>query len=445
MKKVRSIRGWLLVGIAAMMIFVTACGKSNEGTNNSAEGTAGNAGNAGGNKTVTLTLMHPWTSPNVDNDVYKARIEEFKKQFPNIIIKQDDVASDQYKTKLFTLAAGNSIADIVVTWPGADLNPLVAGNLLMPLNDYMDNWSALIPEDKLVGYNVAGNQYAIPTKQNFVDIIYYNKEMFANVGYKEFPTTYEAWIDAIKKLKATGVSPISLGNKEKWPLQSSYMSTIVQRFAGNDFLQNVVDGKAKFTDERFVKAVAVIDELTKIGAFNADANNMDSVQAQDYFIQGKAAMHITSATVNGRVRINNEEGGKFGIALFPSMPGGEGDPLVSAGVSQYGIAIKSELTEEKKAAALEFIKFFVNKDLYKELTKVGIMVPAAVEIDGEVNPYLKEMIALTSNGSTRVFDAVIPTSTAKEFENGIQGLTIGRGTPEEVAKATQEEFDRSNK
>lgn len=440
MKKRNGIKGIALLSVATTLALATAaCGNSNDANN----GEGASSSDGGGKGTVTLTMMHPWTSPNADNDVYKARIAAFESEHPNIKINQDGVAAAQYKTKLFTLAAGNNLADVDVVWPGADLDPLVSGDLLLPLNDQMDNWNQLVQEDALAGFNKNGNQYAVPTKQNFVDIIYYNKEMFSKVGYDTFPATYEEWIDAIKKLKAAKITPISLGNKEQWPLQSSYMSTLTQRFAGDDFLQNVVDGKAKFTDEDFVKAVAVIDELTKLGAFNSDANNMDSVQAQDYFIQEKAAMHITSATVNTRIRIDNPNGSKFGIALFPSVPGGKGDAKKAAGVPQFGIAIKSGLSKEKQDAALEFMKYFVSEDLYKDLSKAGIMVPTKKNVagDGEINPFLEELMKLTSNGSTRVFDSVIPTQPSKEFENGLQALTIKQGTPADVAKKTQAALD----
>lgn len=200
----------------------------------------------------------------------------------------------------------------------------------------------------------------------------------------------------------------------------------------------MLEGKAKFTDPEFVKALSVIDELSKLGAFNTDANNMDSVQVQDYLIQGKAAMHISSAIVDARVRINNEEGDKFGIALFPSVEGGKGDPKKSAGIVQYGIAIKSGLDEKKKAAAEEFLKFFVNEDLYKELIRNGVVVPAKVEIPDDASPYLKEMLALTGNGTAPVFDSVIPTQVVDVLQNGLQALTVGRGTPEELAKEVQE-------
>ncbi|MCM3635069.1 ABC transporter substrate-binding protein [Paenibacillus camelliae] len=434
MKRSNWMRISLSLVLAAVMVVVAACGNSKENGN---EGSSNNGKSASG-ETITLTMMHPWTSPNVDNEVYKARIAAFEEQFPNIKIEQDGVAAAQYKTKLFTLATANNLADINVAWPGADLDPLVKGDLLMPLNDHMDSWNDLVREDALAGYNVDGNQLAIPTKRNFVDIIYYNKEYLAQVGYNEFPATYEEFIEMIKKLKEAGITPISLGNKEKWPLQSSYMSIIGQRFAGEDFLHKVMAGEAQLTDPEYVSAIAVIDELTKLEAFNIDANNMDSVQAQDYLIQGKAAMHISSATVDGRIRTTNEEGDKFGIALFPSVPGGLGDQKMAAGVPQFGIAIKNGLDEKKKAAAVEFMKFFVNEELYTDLAKAGILVPANVEMGDDISPYLKEMYELTSNGTAPVFDAVINTQAAKEFENGLQALTVGRGTPEEVAKDTQE-------
>src|SRR5690606_23422848 len=269
MKRSNWMRISLSLVLAAVMVVVAACGNSKENGN---EGSSNNGKSASG-ETITLTMMHPWTSPNVDNEVYKARIEAFEAQFPNIKIQQDGVAAAQYKTKLFTLATANNLADINVAWPGADLDPLVKGDLLMPLNDHMDNWNDLGLEDSLVGFNVNGNQLAIPTKRNFVDIIYYNKDFLTQVGYTEFPSTYEDFIDLIQNLNAADITPISLGNKEKWPLQSSYMSIIGQRFAGEDFLHKVMAGEAELTDPQYVKAIAVIDELTKLEAFNVDANN----------------------------------------------------------------------------------------------------------------------------------------------------------------------------
>lgn len=173
MLKRKKVKSMLIASMAASMVLVSACGQASDDTNN-AGNADGTGGDTGAQETITLSMMHPWTSPNPDNDVYNARIESFQAEHPNIKIVEDEVAAEQYKTKLFTLATGNNLADINVVWPGADLEPLVSGNLLMSLNDHMDNWNGLVREGALVGFNPDGNQYAIPTKQNFTDIIYYN-------------------------------------------------------------------------------------------------------------------------------------------------------------------------------------------------------------------------------------------------------------------------------
>ncbi|BBI33762.1 ABC transporter substrate-binding protein [Cohnella abietis] len=431
MKTPRNMKKAVLIGSIALLTLVTAaCGNGNNSSDGKEEGGK-----------VTLNIMHPWTSPNVDNEVYRARIAAFEKLHPEITIKQDGVASAQYKTKLRTLATANNLSDINVVWPGADLKPLVDGNLLLPIDSEMANWSSILPEDALAGFNQDGKQYAIPTKQTFVDIIYYNKEMLAKVGYDVFPDTYDKFIDAVTKLKASGVTPIALGNKEQWPLQSSYLSAFQERFVGSDFLKKVMNKEAKFTDPQYVKAIGAIEELSNLKAFNTDANNMDSVQAQDYFIQGKAAMHISSSTVDSRIRITNAEGDKYGIALFPSVTGGLGDAKKSSGVVQFGIALSSELKGKKKDAALEFMKFFVNEDLYKELISKGVVVPAKVDIPADASEYLKEMMALTGNGTSPVFDSVIPTQVTSVMQNGLQAITVGRMTAEQLAKDVQAALD----
>jgi raffinose/stachyose/melibiose transport system substrate-binding protein len=90
------------------------------------------------------------------------------------------------------------------------------------------------------------------------------------------------------------------------------------------------------------------------------------------------------------------------------------------------------------------MKFFVNEDLYKELVRNGIVVPAKVDVPEDASKYLKEMLELTGNGTAPVFDSVVPTQVVDVLQNGLQALTVGRGTPEELAKEVQDAFDMMN-
>ncbi|GAA3405932.1 extracellular solute-binding protein [Paenibacillus hodogayensis] len=436
------IKSALAAGIASGLA-LTAAGCGSSGTGNQANSGTNAPSTNTKKEPVTLSIMYNWTSPNVDNGIYKDRIKQFQADNPDIKIDEEGVPSEQYRTKLRTLAAGKKLPDMFILFPGVEMEPLVSGGVLMPIDEIMGTWKGILPDDALAGFKSDGKQYALPAKQTFVDIVYYNKELLAKVGYNQFPTTYADLIELIKKLKAAGITPLALGNKDRWPLQSSWMSAIGDRFTGSDFLYKVNKGEAKYTDPDFIKALNVIEEFTKLDAFNSDLNTMDVVQVQDYFMQGKAAIHITSSTIDSKFRHENPKGDNFGIALFPSVEGGKGDPKKSAGVIQYGIGLNAKLDGDKKAAALKFMQYFYGKELYQTLLKKGIVVPARVDLPAETSKYLKEMMELTGKGTAPVFDSVAPIAVKDVFENGLQAITTKQKTAEQVAKEMQAAQDKA--
>ncbi|WP_248927285.1 extracellular solute-binding protein [Paenibacillus hamazuiensis] len=433
----------LIAASIALTAALTGCGDTAGPTQQQGSGQAKDK-----KETVTLTMEYNWSTPNVDNTLYKERIQKFLEQNPDIKIEAQDIPSAQYRTKLRTEAAGNSMPDMFVLFPSVEMEPYIAADVLMPIDEIMDNWKNILPPQALAGYNVNGKQYAIPTKMTFVDIIYYHKDMLAKVGYNEFPKTYSDFLELVKKLKASGVTPLAIGNKNRWPMQSTFMSAVEDRITGSDFLPKVNKGEAKFTDPDYVKALNVVSDLVKLDAFNSDINTMDEVQQQDYFLQKKAAMTMTSSTIDTKFRSGNSDkaaADNIGIALFPAIEGGKGDPTKSAGVIQYGIGLSKSLSGAKKEAALKFLKYFYAPELYQNLMSKGIVVPAKVDAPADTNPYLKEMLKLTQNGSALVFDSVMQPAVKDALENGIQAIITKQKTAEQIAKEMQDAVDKGKK
>lgn len=52
----------------------------------------------------------------------------------------------------------------------------------MPIDEALDTWSSLLPSDKLKDYQVDGKQYAIPATIAISSVIYYDKDLLAQVG-----------------------------------------------------------------------------------------------------------------------------------------------------------------------------------------------------------------------------------------------------------------------
>ncbi|MGN7297101.1 extracellular solute-binding protein [Ferdinandcohnia sp. SAFN-114] len=421
--------GFILLA-AVMLLALAACGGKDEESKGSSKDGA-----------IELNLWTDWTEDRPENTLSKDIIAKFNEEHEDIQVKIEEIPHDQYETKLRTQAAGNQLPDLMRVWPGARTAPLAEGGAILPLNPIIDNWEGVIPDSILQDYAVDGNYYAIPGNVSITSLIYYNKEMLKEVGYDEFPATYAEFKELVKALDEKGITPIALGNKAIWPLQSVYISTIGDRFTGSDFLNKALSGEASFEDPQFVSALSVIDELTKMNAFNEDMNTLDEAQSRNEFIKGTSAMHFAGSWAIGPILDSVENADNIGVAPFPSFEGGNGDQAKIAGVAGGGIAVSSQLSEEEQEAAFTFLKYYYDEELYQGLIKANIIVPADVEMDDSIPQIFQDANSYVKGGLAPVYDATLTPELTDIINNGLQSITLGDKTPEQLAKEMQKEAE----
>lgn len=422
MKKI----GLLLFGL--LLVFsLAACGsKEDSATDN----------------VIELTLWNDWTEDRPENTVYKDIITKFNEEHEDIRIKVESIPHDQYETKLRTQAAGKQLPDMMRVWPGARTAPLAEGGALLPLNPIIDHWEGVIPDAILQDYAIDGNYYAIPSNISETSLIFYNKSMVQEVGYDEFPSTYEGLKELIQALNDKEITPIALGNRSIWPLQSVYISTIADRYTGSNFIEEALNGNGSFEDEQFIKALSVIDELTKLNAFNEDMNTIDEAQSRSEFIKGATAMHFAGSWALGPIIESVEDLDNIGVAPFPTFEGGEGDSAKISGVAGGGIAVNSNLSEKEQEAAFTFLKYYYNDDMFEQLVTANIIVPADVEIDDSISQVFQDANSFAQGGLSPVYDATLTPELTDIINNGLQSITLGEKTPEELAKEMQKELEK---
>jgi len=424
-------KNWSLYLLSIVLIFaLSACGSSH-------------ASGVNKNGKITITLWNAWSGDDPDPQLYNERVKKFNASHPNITIKTETTDTDNYRTKLKTRAAGKQLPDIFQVWPGAELKPIVEGGAMAPINSLTDGLKGkLINASTLKDFAIKGKQYAIPAAVSYTSLIFYDKDMLKKVGYNSFPTTYSDLQTLIKKLNAEGITPIQLGNKAQWPLQSIYISMIADRITGSDYLSNVFAGKAKFTDPDFVKALNVVKQLNTMNAFNKDDNTIDDDQALDNFVRGKSAMFISGAWSTTGLINKKSKDKNIGTARMPAFEGGKGDPTKVSGVGAVGLGINSHLSGAKKKAALEFLKYFYSKDLYADLLKLGLLIPSKVDPPQDAEPLFKEAYQATEGGTAPVYDGVLPADITETLNNGLQGILTGSMTPEKLAKEMQNQVNQ---
>ncbi|RCW62760.1 extracellular solute-binding protein [Saliterribacillus persicus] len=426
---------YLFVGTAVILIsFLVACsGDSGEETS------SGNDDGAEANDdAVTLEFWRAEDIGRADFEVFMDVVEKFNEEHPDIELQVNTTPHADYRTRLNTQAAGGQLPDIFQVWPGAELQPLVDGGVVQPINDITSYWTeetGLLDEEDFEDFSINGDAYAVPANTNPTHMIFYDEDMLADAGFDSFPETYDEFLQLVDELKANDITPIALGNSDAWVLQSVYISTIADRFTGNDFLEGVANGERAFTDDDFVQSLGVIEELVNKEAFNADLNTIDSSQMIDYFVQGRTAMVIDGNWGLSAILENMPEDKNIGIATMPLN-----DKNTVSSVAGTGHAINSDLEGEELEAAHTFLKYVYNEELWEGLISVGRPIIANVDIpdDADIHPLTEEMLEVIADTKPApVYDATLTPAVNDQLENELQSITVGGSTPEEAAENIQ--------
>jgi raffinose/stachyose/melibiose transport system substrate-binding protein len=409
-------------------------------------GLAGYSSQAGADsEPVKFTLWHSYVGADMRAPFMDEILKKFSAEYPDIKIVEEQIPRDQYQTKLKTLAAAGQLPDAFVLWPNAMTQEFAKAGLLADINDLLEqnpDWKNSFVAPALKEFTVGGKTYSAGIGVSVTSIVYYNKALFAK--YKlAYPKTYKQLLNVVKVFKKNGVIPITLGNKPKWPAQSTIFSLMANRRTGSEWLDNVLSKKgAKFTDKQFVAALKDLKTLTDLGAFNKDYNSLDNVQMRDYFYRGQAAMMIDGSWALTDMISKAPDALKKNIEMgvLPAFEGGKGDPNVMSGVSATGIVVSAKASPKQKEAIKKLIKFVTDKNAQQLYVKSSIPVSFKnVDIDpGKVDPLFAKLVDLIKKHPfVTVYDSALNSEQTEIINNGLQAVMMGMQKPEDLAKQLQ--------
>ncbi len=147
----------------------------------------------------------------------------------------------------------------------------------MPLDDFVKKDPNL--DDKFLPavYNSAvidGKPYGVPMRGTQPVLLFDNGDVLDKAGVKP-PRTWDELLDAVKRLKSSGVTPIALGGGDQWPTLM-WFEYVYDRVAGPELFRKALDGdKDAWAGADSRKALGMLRELVDAGAFG---KNYDSVK-----------------------------------------------------------------------------------------------------------------------------------------------------------------------
>jgi multiple sugar transport system substrate-binding protein len=243
-----------------MSMLLTACGGAAPteapATSAPAEGTADCPAGVQGK---SIEMWSPFTGG--DGDEMTALAERFSTENP-CDITVTHVAQPEYQQKLESAAAAGGLPAMTAVH-ATRIQALVSRNVLKPFGPeamavFGADFGSQFPEELWSVGEINGERYSIPLDVHPL-IMFYNKDLFAAAGVEEpgaEPWTREEFEDALAKLEASGVTPLSLGNAFQ---AAALFQALVRQYGGT--LTDEAGTTATYNSEAGVKALEKIKEL----------------------------------------------------------------------------------------------------------------------------------------------------------------------------------------
>ncbi|MBD2844074.1 extracellular solute-binding protein [Paenibacillus sp. IB182496] len=434
-------KAWVLSASAlAALVLLSACGSGN---GNNGGGSADTGSAPADEPKVELSIWHNFSGDDLRAQTMRGLIEQYVAAHPEVKVDVQAIPPDGYKQRLKTVAAANEMPDLFLSNPGSMIAEFYNGDLLQPIGDLLEQypeWRDGFLPGAFEGHTFDGEIYAAPVNLSPSSIMYYNHSLFEQYDVK-VPTTWDELMTAIETFNANGITPISMGNKAAWVAQSTIIGTLADRVTGSEwFLSAVEQDGAAFTDPQFVEALGYFKQLADAEAFQDGANSIDNTQAEQYFIQGNAAMTLggTWTLTNLAATASEEALEQVGVTVFPAIPGGAGDPNTITASTGQGFAMNKDVTGAQREAALDLIYTISGPEAQQQIAQSNTLVNYQVEVDpAKVTPLFNKTYELvTSVGFTPIYDAYLSSAGTEAVNNGLQELMLG-GDPETVAQKIQ--------
>jgi raffinose/stachyose/melibiose transport system substrate-binding protein len=383
--------------------------------------------------------------------------QQFKDANPDIDLQMEILFSQPYHQKLASYIAAGQVPDVVYMWPTSrDSSKLLHDNKLMAdLNKVLgkDFLSAFSPAALDVNQQSSHQLSELPQSFTYTTTVYVNKKLLADNGIA-MPKTYADLKAMVLKLRAKNVQTVLLPDGDQWPAQSCLFSTMVGRYLGDAWVDQVRTGKVKFTDKSFVNVLDQYKKLYDDGIINISNIQMGYGEGPALFAAGKAAMIIDgdwrvgtylTDKATGKALIDPKaQATDYELVNLPALPGEKFPGAVSA-IAGVGLGISKDAKGAKLDAAVKLLKFYYGKEFQTMKWETGAFVPTRQDLKSDKLEPLSLKLPkyyATNTKTCYVLDGALDPSVFNILNAGLQSVPLGAETSAQVAKKMQDAQDK---
>jgi raffinose/stachyose/melibiose transport system substrate-binding protein len=368
--------------------------------------------------------------------------DDFMAANPGVQINITVLENEAFKSQLVTVMQAGEPPDLFQSWGGGILWQFGEAGLLRDISAEMDAddgaWRNTFSSQgalNLFGYD--GQQWGAPWNWSAVGM-FYNKALFAEAGLDPDapPATWTEFLDAIEALKGAGITPITIGEQDRWPGHFWY-AYLALRTGGGDAYTAAYSREGAFTDEPFVQAYQLLADLVDAGAFQEGFLGQGYGASAGNMGRGEAAMHLMGAW-DPPTQIDNCDcdglGDDLGWFPFPAVEGGAGAPDDAFGGGD-GFVIGKDAPD----ATVAFLQYITSPEVQRGATWT-LPTVTGLEDTYEDDPITSAIVTARDGAPffMSFLDQFYPPPLAQSVLDTVEGVMAGTLSPEEAASQLED-------
>ena len=324
-----------------------------------------------------------------------------------------------------------------------NVNDFVEADLLVPYRDDYLNEHYLFPD----ATKIDGNAWQTPSGGQIITMVFYNENVFADLGL-DVPTTYAEFLDVAQATRDAGFVPISYAGAEPWSASLTLSTIMAVDVLGHDpdWVIKRTAGEVSFSDANVVAAANKWKQFVDEGLVDDGALGVAYDGATNAFLDGEAAMYMMGSWWLGAAGQAD-----FPVGVFP-FPSDSGDVVVPLHVG--GNLSVSALAEDVDRAMQFAQNWHTDPEVSRFLIEsdglfVYVKGQGAPDLGADVLPIYNEAFAWTTDTSNSVVPPfawtvndrmLMPPGFNDEFYAAAQNIFLGDDVVDEMARL-DEAFD----
>lgn len=384
-----------------------------------------------------------WWHHSTDEDqaaYWQGLADEFTAMHPNVTFEITILENNAFKERLSTVMQAGDPPDLFQSWGGGVLWKFADNGLTRDISPWLEGeWrDSIASQAALELYGQNGEYYGVPWGWGAVGF-FYNKALFEEAGLdrEQAPATWDELVEIVGQLKEAGITPIAMGNSEKWPGHFWYIYFAL-RLGGGDAFLAAYDRSGSFADPAFVEAGEYMQQLAELDAFPEGFEGLSWPEMAAGFGNGGSAMILQGQWLPSTQADNSADGigvppEDLGFFPFPMIEGGLGNPDDVLGGGN-AIAVGRDAPDE----AIEFLKFVTGEEAQRNMYFTPPVNANA--LDSVEDPIMLTIMDMRDNAPyfQLYYDQFLPPAVGEVVLDATEALLVGAVTPEEAAQMIED-------